>query len=131
MRKNFKFIAKMFAVALMLFGGVIQSSVQTLAAAAPSVNILAEGKRTLTPVPASVQPGGNVSVHALVVCTPAAGLYENPDSRRKIRNLPYGKKIGFRKHVNAEWSLIEVYGAPSEGRWGFIRRSCVGSLNSW
>lgn len=130
MTTKLKFMIAIVAVALML-GGVLQSSIRTLAATAPSVNIDAGGRGTLTPFSMSLQPGGNVSVHALVVCTPVAGLYENPDTRRKIRNLPYGKKIGFRKHVNAEWSVIEVYGAPSEGRWGFIRRSCVGSLNSW
>jgi hypothetical protein len=81
--------------------------------------------------PVYSQPGGNVSVHARVVCTPSAGLYENPDNRRKIRQLPYGKKIGYRGHINSEWARVEVYDSPSEGHWGFIRRVCVGSFNSW
>ena len=74
----------------------------------------------------------NVSTHALVVCTPSAGMYWNPtsDEQQKIRQLPYGNKIGFRYRYNTEWDVIEDYGTQYD-RWGFMRHACVGSYNSW
>lgn len=128
--KKIKFFTIAVAVVLML-GGAFLMSAHGFATTSTPANILAEGKSFLSAAPVSASPGENVSIHARVVCTPVAGLYENPDPRRKIRNLPYGKKIGFRGHINAEWSRVEVYGAPNEGRWGFMRRSCVGAFNSW
>lgn len=51
MTTNLKFIATIFAIALML-GGVLQTSVQTSAATAPSVNIPAAEGSASTPVSA-------------------------------------------------------------------------------
>ena len=78
-----------------------------------------------------VAAGQNVSVPALGKCSPVAGFYENPDPRRKIRNLPLNHKIGYRGSINSQWARVEDYSSPSEGHWGFMRRECVGSFNSW
>ena len=74
----------------------------------------------------------NVSVHARIVCRPSAGLYDNPNGcGRQIDSLPFHRKVGFRGYVNENWARIEVFNAPSEVRWGFVRRQCVGAFNSW
>lgn len=118
-------------VTLLLAGSALSSANTPAAIKHTGAEIAAIAPDSPAAAAAHAAVGQNVSVHARVKCKPVAGLYENPDTRRKIRNLPFGQKIGYRGDINSEWARVEVYGAPSEGRWGFMRRACVGSFNSW
>ena len=81
MTTNLKFIATIFAIALML-GGVLQTSVQTSAATAPSVNILAAEGSASTPISAvqritgmqATQARYEDSIRLLEVSAPPCGL---------------------------------------------------------
>ena len=64
MTKKLKFIATIFAVVL-TFGGVLQTSVQTSAAAVPSVNIPAAGGSASTPVSAVQRITGMQATQAI------------------------------------------------------------------
>jgi hypothetical protein len=146
---NLKFIATIIAVALML-GGVLQSSVQTSAATAPSVNIPAAEGAASTPVSAvrqitgmpAAQAGYEDSLRLLEVSVPPCGLDfhvgDLPGGPLKIvyytirncSNSTVRRKLEIAGTTDGECHLIPAHKSISDSRiiagWAAVRglKSC-------